>query len=58
MELKKIRAVVLLIVLTIVTYTLYYPKITPIDPVIFFMSFVISIIITDLTYPYIKKLWE
>jgi hypothetical protein len=56
MESKKIIAVVLLIILTIITYILYYPQITPIDPTIFFMSFVISIIITDLTYPYIKKM--
>jgi len=58
MWVEKIAAVVLIIILTIITYTLYYPQITPIDLATFFMSLVISIIITDLTYPYIKKFWE
>lgn len=56
--LEKLAVVVLSIVLTIITYMLYYPQITPIEPATFFMSLVISIIIIDLTYPYIKKLWE
>jgi hypothetical protein len=54
--LEKLAAVVLSVMLTIITYMLYYPQITPIEPATFFMSFVISIIIIDLTYPYIKKL--
>jgi hypothetical protein len=56
--LEKLAAVVLSVILTIITYMLYYPQITPIEPATFFMSLVISVIIIDLTYPYIKKLWE
>lgn len=58
MWLDKLATVVLSVILTVITYMLYYPQITPIEPATFFMSLVISIIIIDLTYPYIKKLWE
>jgi hypothetical protein len=58
MWLEKLVAILLSAILTIFTYTLYYPQITPIEPATFFMSLMISVIIIDLTYPYIKKLWK
>ena len=56
MLLEKIAAVILSIILTIITYMLYYPQITPVEPATFFMSLVISIIIVDLTYPLYQKI--
>jgi hypothetical protein len=58
MWLEKVVTVVLSIMLTTFMYTVYYPQIIPIDPAIFIMSLIISVIITDLTYPYIKELWK
>ena len=58
MLLEKLAAVILSVILTIVIYILYYPQIIPIEPATFFMSFVISVIIIDLMYLYIKKVWE
>lgn len=58
MWLEKLAAIVLSVILTILTYRLYYPQVTPIEPATFFMSLVISVIIIDLTFPYIKKLCE
>jgi hypothetical protein len=58
MWLERVATVTFSIILTIIMYTVYYPQIIPIDPAIFIMSLIISIIIIDLMYPYIKEIWK